>query len=92
MKSDTREDKQVDTNQLTYIIIKINYETKLILPIEKGLEFVKTWASAIQLKEPYNKPAEYAAVNAEFNLQFISAKNLAARKVAVMLEPTGDTT
>lgn len=86
MKSDTREDKVYDT-QLSYIIVKIDYDTKLILPMDKGLEFIKIWASGTQLKEPYNKPPEFSEVTTNFDLRFISLKTLKMMKMTAILEP-----
>ena len=69
------------------IILQADYETKLILPIEDGLEFIRLWSTALEMKEPYNKPMKFSNVDKEFKFKFISEKQLKQMKVAAMLEP-----
>ena len=81
------DENRVDGEQHKYIIVKLNYDSKLILPIADGMEFIKIWASGLQLKEPYNKPATIEPVDADFTLRFLSEKALNIMKTSMMLDP-----
>lgn len=78
---------QVDGEQPTHIILNIDYETKLIIPIEKGLEFMHIWATARELKEPYSKPKRIQATEKEFNVRFVTERQIKQMIVEAMIEP-----
>jgi hypothetical protein len=77
---------EVDDALPTLIILKVDYDSKLIMPVEDALEFVRIWSMATELKEPYQKPKTFKKPDKEFNLKFISKKDLNEMKVAAMLE------
>lgn len=39
-----------------FIIVKLDYSRKLILPIEEGVALICAYGKAIQIKSEYNKP------------------------------------
>lgn len=78
---------QIDGEQPSLIILAVDYDTKLIMPIVEGLEFIRMWSTSVELKEPYNKAPQFKRVDKEFKMKFISEKQLKEMKVAAMLEP-----
>jgi hypothetical protein len=78
---------QVDGEQPSFIIMSIDYETKLILPIKKGLEFMHIWATAREIKESYNKPKKIQGVVKEFNIRFVTGREIKQMIVESMIEP-----
>lgn len=85
-----KETNQTDGCQPTHIILSVDYETKLIIPIEKGLEFIHIWATARELKEPYNKPKIIQAVEKDFQLRFVTDHQIRKMEVENMLETNGN--
>ena len=77
---------QNDTDQPSHIIIGVDYETKLIMPMEEGLEFIRIWATARELKEPYNKPKKIQAVEKDFQMRFVSERQIKQMIVEGMLD------
>lgn len=82
-----KKQNQTDIHQPTHIILSVDYETKLIIPIEKGLEFINTWATARELKEDYNKPKKIQPVDKDFNIKFVSEQYIKELIVEAMIEP-----
>ena len=78
---------QVAGEQPSLIILSVDYETKLILPIIDGLELIRIWSTATEMKESYNKPQTFNNVDKEFKLKFISENQYKQMKVAAMLDP-----
>ena len=78
---------QIAGEQPSLIILSVDYETKIILPIIDGLELIRIWSSAIECKEPYNKPHTFNNVDKEFKLKFITESQYKQMKVAAMLDP-----
>ena len=85
-----KETNQVDSEQPTHIILTVDYETKLIIPIEKGLEFIHIWATARELREPYAKPKTIQPVEKDFSMRFVSDRQIKKMIVENMLESTND--
>jgi len=73
-------------DQLKYIIVKVDYDTKLILPIADGMEFIRIWATGLQFKEPYNKPSTITPVDQDFTMKFLSEKGLNIIRATQILE------
>ena len=78
---------QVAGEQPSLIILSVDYETKLILPIVDGLELIRIWSTGTEMKEDYNKPTQFSNVDKEFKLKFISENQYKQMKVAAMLDP-----
>ena len=76
--------------QPSLIILSVDYETKLILPIVDGLELIRIWSTATEMKEAYKKPILFTNVDKEFKLRFISENQYKQMKIAAMLDPTED--
>lgn len=72
-----------------FIIITINYDSKLILPIEDGLQLVKLWGNATEIRtKGYgdDKVETLHPVEKEFAISFMTAQQLKEMQVAGMLE------
>ena len=82
-----KKQNQTDTHQPTHIIVNVDYDTKLIIPIEKGLEFINIWATSRELKEPYNEPKKIQPVEKDFNIRFVSEQYIKELIVKAMIEP-----
>ena len=82
---------QVDLNQIiierpAYVVIEMDYKTKLILPFETGFEFIKTWASGIEILNEYNKPEVLQKTQKKITISFMTEIEFKALKLTSLLE------
>ena len=73
------------TTTLSYIVIKIDYDNKLIMPVEDGMEFMRCWAGATQMKTPYDKPVELTEADKDFEIKFLSEQAFKELHVSAMI-------
>ena len=73
------------TEHLKYIIVKIDYNCKLIMPIEDGLNFIKFWACATEIKEKYNEPSIVRNPDKDFSVRFITEAQFKEIKMAAVI-------
>ena len=69
----------------TYIIIKIDWDNKLIMPIEDGLNFIRSWASATTLNTR-NDPPTISEESKDFQIQFLTEQGFKELKMAAILD------
>lgn len=60
-----------------YMLIRFTYSCQLILPIDQGNEFLKTYSSAREYKKEYNQPAEILPCPPEVTIQYLTKAEMA---------------
>ena len=73
------------TETPAYIVIEIDYDNKLIMPVEKGMAFMETWANSLNLKIRYEEPPQLVPVKKEFKVTFMSEEKLKEVKMAAVI-------
>jgi hypothetical protein len=84
---------QVVVQPPAYIIVTMSYSSKLILPIETGLEFIKTWASGIELDEHgygEDKKITLKKVERDMTISFLTEEKFKEMKMMMYVDPVED--
>lgn len=69
-----------------YIIVDLAYDRKLVLPFQKGMEFIKIWSSALELVG-YHDDLKLEQCGKEFQIKFITEQDLEEIKVRQLIDP-----
>ena len=74
-----------------FILVKLDYETQLVLPHKAGLAFVGAIAEAEMLHTPYSKPHRIQGLEREkFQVTTLSCEDYERYKIAALLNITVD--
>lgn len=77
-----RETKQPNN----YMMVRLDYDTKLVLPYDEGMEFMKSISKAEQIKETYGKPVVIQPIARDtLTITFLSRQEYERIKVAALL-------
>lgn len=70
--------------------VKIAYDRTLLLPLEEGLQLIRSVASGEMMKSGYKQNDEFVPVDAEISLTLISEQEVKEMKLAKVLESNDD--
>lgn len=73
-----------------FMLIKLSYDCKLLLPIDEGNQLLAAYSKARQWEEPYQKPITIKPSPPEISVRYITAAELAKIKFDDMLGVTDD--
>ena len=69
-----------------FLMIRINYDMKFVLPYKDGIAFLSAFANAEQLKEPYDKNHRIVPFDPDsFTTQILSRQQYERYKIAALL-------
>ena len=81
---------KLDKNQgvnLDYIVIKVDWDSKLIMPIEAGLLFVKAWGQSMTMNTR-NTPPTIQPCSRDFEISFLSEDGYKELLMSSVLDKT----
>lgn len=78
---------QLAIEQADYIVLKIDYNSKIILPFIEGMEYLRIQSMGILIKEEYNKPMKLLKEEADIQIKFMSATALKEMMLSSRLDP-----
>ena len=81
---------KVNANDEILAKIQIDYERRLILPLEEGLNFMRSVASGEVLKEGYQKGKQIIPTDSSITLSLISTQEVREIKMEQVLEVNDD--
>lgn len=76
-----------------YILIKIEWDSKLLMPIEEGLAFIATWARATELKShgfAIGDKITIRPVDKDFQINFITEAKFKEMKLQAEMDKNGE--
>jgi hypothetical protein len=76
----------IDTIKPAYIVIKIDYQTKLILPFRDGMTFLEIWSMGIEVVSEFNKPDVTRKAKKELTISFMSETEFKQMKMSSILD------
>lgn len=68
-----------------YIIIRIDWDNKLIMPVEDGLNFIRSWASATTLNTR-DDPPTISEKSKDFQIEFMTEQGFKEIQMASVLD------
>ena len=81
---------QNDSSLCSFILIKFGYSSQYILPIEDGLNMIRSLAKSMQLTDEYNKPQKVEKKVADISIGFLSLDDINSIKVKAALQSNGE--
>ena len=73
----TNSDTRVTDQICDFIVVRISYNEKLILPIEAGNRFLEIYSQAKTLKEEYQKPPKILPCPPEITIEYVTRQRIA---------------
>ena len=75
-----------------YLLCKISWDTKVLLPYKAGMAFMDSLGQAERFEEEYNKPPSIQPMDRDrITLSVVSAKEYEQLRIAQLLQVTLDT-
>lgn len=68
-----------------YLVIKLDYNTRLVLPYKDGIVFLEACKNAEQILNPHLEP-RIVGVQQAFSTEIMSADEYQAHKIAALLQ------
>lgn len=77
------------TETPSYIIVKVDHESKLIMPYKDGMEFLRIWSGSTEIFQRYSSdPIKFRPVSKEFEIKFITETAFKEMQMAAVIGAT----